>query len=136
MTDGELAVNHALERGASQFVLAGGLGGQSDHALAHVGLALSLAKSGRSCLLTSGEEEGVPILPGQTSLELASGDRISIVPLSDIAGFDLEGVKWPLSQRQVDLGSSLTVSNVAKGSVQVRIRSGCGIAFLYPSGDR
>ena len=49
-TDGEIAVKEALRLGASEIILIGGLGGESDHATAHLGLALHLAKSGYKCL--------------------------------------------------------------------------------------
>lgn len=39
-TDGELAVDEAVRLGASELLLAGGFGGQADHAFAHMMLLL------------------------------------------------------------------------------------------------
>jgi thiamine pyrophosphokinase len=41
-------------------------------------------------------------------------------------------VKWPLVNRSVPLGSTLTLSNVALGPVRLSLRAGHGIAIAYP----
>ena len=131
-TDGAIAVAAAIERGATEIVLAGGFGGQADHMLGHFGLALQLARQGHRTILTSGDEEAHPLLPGVTEITLGGGDRLSIVPFADMAGLDLAGVKWPLVKRAVPLGSTLTLSNVATGPVTIGLGSGYGIAVAYP----
>jgi thiamine pyrophosphokinase len=132
-SDGDLAVAAALERGASNFVLAGGLGGQTDHLIGHFGLALGLARRGTPAFLTSGHEEAWPVLPGRMVIDVPAGSRFSILPLSDLVGLDLEGVKWPLKRADVPLGSSLTLSNVALGPVSITLKSGHGVAIAYPT---
>ncbi|MFN0190688.1 MAG: thiamine diphosphokinase [Aestuariivirga sp.] len=132
-TDGELAVERALERGATEIILLGGLGGQADHAAAHLGMILALAQKDCTAFATSGEEEAYPLLPGERMFDLPSGSRFSIVPFSPLAGLTLSGVKWPLSSRDVALGSSLTLSNVANGSVCLGLESGYGIVIVTPS---
>ena len=134
-TDGELAVAEALKRGGRDFVLIGGFGGQSDHTLGHFGLALRLARAGHVSLLTSGGEEAYPLIPGVTEIDLPPGSRISIVPFADLAGLDLQGVRWPLAKRDVPLGSSLTLSNIAHGPVRISLGSGYGMVIAYPAAD-
>ena len=68
-------------------------------------------------------------------LDLQADTRLSIIPFSDLEGLDLEGVKWPLVDRAVPLGSTLTLSNVALGRVSIRLRAGHGIAISYPAFD-
>lgn len=131
-TDGAIAVAEALRRGASRIVMLGGLGGQTDHTLGILGQGLQLAKGGISCLMTSGHEEAYPLLPGQMELDLAADTRLSIIAFSDLTGLDLDNVKWPLQQRDVPLGSTLTLSNVAAGAVRIGLGSGYGIAIAYP----
>lgn len=135
-TDGAIAVDAALQRGATSIILAGGLGGQTDHTTGLLAQGLQLARSGTPCLLTSGEEEAQPVLPGEMQLDLPPETRLSIIPFSDFSGLDLGGVKWPLSQRDVPLGSTLTLSNVALGSVRIVLRAGYGIAIAYPPVER
>jgi len=133
-TDGEIAIAAAIARDASDFILVGGFGGQADHTFGHAGLVLRLAQRGYRALLTSGSEEAYPLLPGSHRLDLPSGSRLSIIPFGDLTGLDLENVKWPLHQRDVVLGSSLTLSNVALGTVRIGLASGYGLAIAYPSG--
>ena len=134
-TDGAIAVAEALRRGATSIILAGGLGGQADHTTGLLGQGLGLARQGLRVLLTSGEEEAVPVLPGRTVVDVPPDTRLSIVPFCDLEGLNLEGVKWPLVQRQVPLGSTLTLSNVALGQATITLRSGYGMAFAYPPVD-
>lgn len=131
-TDGAIAVAEALRRGASGIVLIGGLGGQADHTTGLLGQSLRLAWDGIDCLLSSGVEEATPIIPGSAFLDLPPGTRLSIIPFANLEGLDIEGVKWPLRNRSVPLGSTLTLSNVAMGRVSVRLHSGYGVAISYP----
>lgn len=131
-TDGEIAIDTALGEGASEIVLVGGFGGQSDHMLGHFGVILRLARRGVKTLMTGGDEEAYPLLAGEHRFDLAEGSRFSIVPFADLHGLDIEGVHWPLVQRHVPLGSSLTLSNVATGPVTVRLGAGYAVAVAMP----
>jgi thiamine pyrophosphokinase len=133
-TDGEIAVAHALERGANEFIMVGSLGGQADHVLGHFGLALRLAAKEHRVLMTSGDEEAYPFVAGKHAIDLPPGSRLSLIPFADLTALDLTGVKWPLKQRDVTLGSSLTLSNVATGPVEISLEQGYGIAVAYPTG--
>ena len=55
-TDGELAAEEAIRRGATSLLLIGSFGGQADHALAHLTLSVKFARKGIPTILTSGEE--------------------------------------------------------------------------------
>ena len=132
-TDGEIAVAAALKLGATEFILIGGLGGQSDHATAHLGLALHLAESGHTCFISNGNEEAYPLIAGVYEFDFGPQSRLSIVPWSDVTGLDLEGVKWPLKDRALTLGSSFTMSNLALGPVKLSFASGIAIAIAYPT---
>jgi thiamine pyrophosphokinase len=131
-TDGAIAVAEAIRRGASELLLLGGLGGQSDHTVGLLGQSLGLARQGVACFLSSGTEEAWPLIPGRLRVELPAETRLSVVPFSDLAGLSLAGVKWPLANRDVALGSTLTLSNVALGLVEIVLRAGHGIAIAYP----
>jgi thiamine pyrophosphokinase len=132
-TDGELAVAEAQRRGATEIVCVGGLGGQMDHATAQLGLLLDLAGRSITSFATSGVEEAYPLLPGSLSLDLQPDNRISIVPWRACEGFTISGVKWPLEDRDLALGSGFTLSNAATGAVQITLRNGAAIIFAYPA---
>ena len=131
-TDGEIAVNEALKLGATALILVGAFGGQADHALAHLTLLINLARRGINCFATSGTEEAFPLLHNVLIPDLPISTRLSIVPLSDVTGLTISGVKWPLNKRNVKLGETLTLSNVTTGLIEISTTSGYGLILTYP----
>lgn len=129
-TDGELAVDFALERGARRVILCGALGGKrSDHAFFHLTYALALKERGIDVFLTSGHEEAYVILPGNYSFNFSKGTTFSVIGLTDLGGLSLEGAKWPLGNRDVSFGSSLTLSNVVTDELHLSLDHGKAILF-------
>jgi thiamine pyrophosphokinase len=134
-TDGELAAEEALKRGATSLLLVGSFGGQADHALGHSALALKLACAGVRTVLTSGEEEAHPVLPGKTELDLPSDSRLSLIALADLSGLTLRGTHWTLDKAEIELGSTRTISNITTGKVEIVLASGYGMLIVYPKAD-
>jgi thiamine pyrophosphokinase len=132
-TDGEIAVREALKLGATEIIMLGGLGGQADHATAHLALALNLASAGLKCLVTNGDEEAHPLIAGSYEFDFGSPCTFSIVPWSEVVGLNLAGVKWPLENMTVKLGSSYTMSNIATGLVRLSLAGGLAILIAYPA---
>ncbi len=136
MTDGELAVAIALEQGATSLVLAGAFGGQrADHAFLHMALALRLAQAGTPVLLTSGAQEGVPLLPGRGRFDYEAGTLFSVLAFSGLSGLTVEGAKWPLFEVEVPFGSSLTLSNEVKGRLEIGLGKGRAMLLAHPCLD-
>jgi thiamine pyrophosphokinase len=133
-TDGEIAIEAALARGASEVMLVGAFGGaRADHAFLHLTVALRLAEAGTPCLLTSGQQEGIPLLPGAARrFDYEDGTLFSVLPFSDLEGLTLSGAKWPLADRLVPFGSSLTLSNEVRGELTVTLRSGRALIVAHP----
>lgn len=133
-TDGELAVDEALARGATSLVLAGGLGGQADHALANIMLAKRLTRLAVPAMLTTGREEAYPLHPGAFEIDMPPGSRLSVVPLTDLSALSLSGVRWPLTRRDVPAGSTLTLSNETTGGhVRFSLEAGEALLLAYPN---
>lgn len=131
-TDGEIAIDEALARGARDILLAGALGGQSDHALANITLGLGLGRRGIDVVMSSGGEEAYPLLPGAQRLDIPPGSRMSVIAFADLVGLTLRGVEWPLDRRTVSLSSSLTLSNVVTGMLEIELAEGYGVVLAYP----
>ena len=131
-TDGELAIAAAIARGANELLLVGGLGGQTDHAVGHLGQMLALAARGIAAMASSGTEEAYPLLPGRLALDLPVGSRLSIIALCELTGLDIAGVRWPLAGATVPLGSTRTQSNLATGQVVIGLKHGTGVVVAYP----
>ena len=133
VTDGAIAIDEAMGRGATRLLLAGALGGErSDHALMHLLQALQLAKEGLDIALTSGEEEAYPLLPGQRRFALPAGSMFSILGFSGLTGLTITDARYPLEDRTVPFGSSLTISNVAEGSIDITLVSGEAMLLARP----
>ena len=133
LTDGELAIRIALERGASEIVMAGALGGErADHAWAHVVQALALAAGGQRVFLTSGEEEGYPLLPGRISLDLPKASLFSVLGLDRLEGLSILNARYPLEGFELPFSSSRTISNVAEGKVTFDLRAGRALVLARP----
>lgn len=129
-TDLELALSIAIERGASEILILTALGGRVDQYLANILLLtrpewqparLGLAEGNQQAWLLRG--------PDQLQLSGTPGDTLSVVVLSEkLSGLTLAGVKWPLTDKTVELGSTLTISNAfAAPHVQVQSRSGLAL---------
>jgi thiamine pyrophosphokinase len=126
-TDGEIATDAAIERGATALVLCGAFGGaRADHAFLHLTLALRLAEKGLRVLLTSGMQEGWPIPTDRKAVfEPFPRDTLfSILPFSELHDLTVEGAHWPLEHIYVPFGSSLTLSNVAEDGLAIRLGKG------------
>ncbi len=132
-TDGEIATAEAIARGATRLIFAGALAGErSDHALQHLLHAVSLAERGLDVLLTSGDEEAVPLLPGTRSMDLPQNSLFSVLGFSDLEGLDIRNVRYPLNDFSLPFGSSRTVSNVAEGNVEFSLKAGRAIVLARP----
>jgi thiamine pyrophosphokinase len=132
-TDGELAVTEALARGATSLVLAGAFGGsRADHALLHLAMGIRRAKEGIEVVLTSGSQEGHPLLPGIRTFNYKDGTLFSILGFSHLSGVTVTGAKWPLDTVEVPFGSSLTVSNEVRGGLRVSFAVGSAMLVAHP----
>ena len=132
-TDGELAVEQAIERGATRLVLVGAFGGaRTDHALSHLMQAIALAERGFDVVLTSGTEEAAPLLPGRLELDLPVGALFSVIGFTALTGLSLKNVKYPLDEAYIGFGASRTISNVAEGRVSASLASGRALVIARP----
>lgn len=133
-TDGEIAVQAALERGARELLLVGAFGGaRTDHAFLHLTAAMRLAENGVGCVLTSGVQEGVPLLVGEDrNFDYDDGTLFSVLPFSELSGLTISGAKWPLTDHHVPFGSSLTLSNEVRGTLSARLASGRALLVAHP----
>lgn len=133
VTDGEIAIAEALARGARRIILVGAMGGErSDHALQHFACALQLKEQGIDAVLLSGEEEGLPLLPGRYEIDLPEGALFSVIGFTGLEGLTITGARYPLDNFTLPFGSSRTISNVALGTVQLTLNAGRGLFLARP----
>ena len=112
-TDTELAVDTAIERGATSITLLGALGGpRFDHTIANIMLLagyekvpIQLVDGPAVCWLLRG--------PGSSSVEGHPGDLLSLIPLtSEATGVRTNGLYYPLYDETLYFGKPRGVSNV------------------------
>ncbi|KQT85157.1 thiamine diphosphokinase [Aurantimonas sp. Leaf443] len=133
-TDGELAMDFALARGARHLLLVGALGGpRSDHAFSNMIVALRHAANGIAVELFDGLERARPLGPQAVAMDLSAGTQFSILKFSDLRGLTIEGAKWPLEAVDVPFHSILTQSNEALGPIRVGLRE--GVALIVAQAD-
>ncbi len=135
VTDGELAVSEAMARGATSLVLAGAFGGRVDHAFLHTALAIRRAKEGLPVVITSGDQEACPLLPGSRDFDFEDGTLFSILGYSHLSGVTVMGAKWPLDNVEVPFGTSLTLSNEVSGDLRISIGVGRAMLLAHPYPD-
>ncbi|HIY03469.1 MAG TPA: thiamine diphosphokinase [Candidatus Anaerotignum merdipullorum] len=112
-TDMQLGMLLALELGATELILLGGIGDRLDHTLANAHLLLYLLKQGVKAVLVN-EKNRVELIDHATTLHGKAGDLVSIIPLSMVVrGVTLEGLEYPLVHYDLAMDDALiAVSNV------------------------
>lgn len=132
VSDGEIAIDHALSLGADDLLLCGALGGErSDHSVLNLTVAARIAANQTAAIrLTSGAEEALPVLPNvPLRPDWPPGTLFSLVSFSDVEGLTIRNAKWPLDRVEMPFGSTLTLSNVAGEGLQILLSGGCVIAI-------
>ena len=124
-TDGEIAFEHARSAGE-----------RTDHSLQHLTMATAQAASGLDIFLTSGDEEAYPILAGSHDYDLPEGSIFSVIAFTELKGFSISGAQWPLKDITVPFGSSLTLSNIVRGSLKITMQTGYACMITQPKAKK
>lgn len=134
-TDTDKLLALARGRGVSTITLASVEGDQLDHMLA---ILQSAAKSPMKVRIALRTGVGWILKTGdEIVVETQAGRRVSLIPLEEVRGCELHGVKWSLSDAELHPSGRTAVSNVASDSL-VKAAIGSGSAFLFvgfPEGE-
>lgn len=116
-TDTQLAVALALEKGAGEIILIGGLGGRLDHTLSSLAILESLDKSHVHAVMTDGQNR-VRFVRSTSYLIARSEYRyLSLIAVDEIVkGVSIEGCKYPLKNAKLERGFQYAVSNELTGN--------------------
>jgi len=113
-SDTELALNEALDRGATRVVIVGGFGGRRlEHTLANVLLLASERLKGRDICLADGAST-LRVMHDGESLEIsgAPGDYVSLLPLTwHVSGVTTVGLRYALTTELLEQGPARGLSN-------------------------
>ena len=137
LTDTQLAAELALQRGATEIVIIGGLSGRLDHTLANLGLLEHLHALGVHAHIADGQNRVRFLRDGSTLIPRGAYSYLSLLPADDtVKGVEIEGVKYPLKKAKLTRrNAGLGVSNELTGNCAlIAMRKG-GI-FIIESCDR
>lgn len=130
-TDTELAVRRALEMGATELTLYGGIGSRLDHTLANVHLLYKLlTKSVKGKIVHP--QNTVYLINSSFEIKGNPGDLISLIPFAgDAKGVSTKKLAYPLYRATLTVGSTLGVSNyMLSDSAKVSVEEGMLLVIL------
>jgi thiamine pyrophosphokinase len=132
VTDGELAVDEALRRGAGEVVLAGATGAL-DHTLGHLAILRRLAARGVAARLAA-PDLSVAVLqaPAAVTLGAPAGVRVSVVPLGGDVMVSLAGLDYPLDHGRLPADGCLGLGNhvASAGAAAIEVHSGVAAVLV------
>ena len=126
-SDTELAILAAIDAGAGDLTIIGGLGGpRTDHALVNVALLQHRMLTGHLARLYDERCARISLVtgPGETELAGRIGDMVTLIPVGGPGvGVTTRDLRYPLRDETLEPGSSRGLSNVrtsARAAVSVR----------------
>lgn len=133
-TDTEYAARQAVQRGCSEVLLLGALGGRRlEHTLANIGTGLGLEKQGVRAVLCDERTRLSYVLPGQPRrYRREKYFYFSVFPLEGRAeGVELRGAFYPLHDAVLTASYPLGVSNeYAPGSQEIELSCRTGALLV------
>jgi thiamine pyrophosphokinase len=137
-SDTELAVLAAIDAGADELTILGGLGGaRVDHALTNVALLEHEALAGRAVRLYDEHAARISLLtgPGITVLAGREDDLVTLIPVGGPAvGVTTRDLRYPLRDETLEPGSSRGLSNLRTAPrAAVSVRAGRLLVIETPA---
>lgn len=112
MTDGQLAVEYALERDFDEIVLLGFTGCRMDHTLTNISFLDKINRAHKKGVLMDAHNE-IYIVSDKIRISGKKNDLISILPVSAAAeGITTKNLEYPLDNESLYYNESRGVSNV------------------------
>ncbi|MBO8158144.1 thiamine diphosphokinase [Thermosyntropha sp.] len=134
-TDTQLTLALAEEKGASEVVFLGTLGGRLDHALSNIYLGIEYVRKGMKIKHCTSDYV-LYLTADELEISGKQGDIISILVLTDTAReVCTEGLEYPLNNADLEKGNPYAVSNILSAS-KALIKVGEGVlAVLHYTGQ-
>lgn len=127
LTDGEIAVDYAIENGYSEILLLAMTGSRLDHTFTNI---FQLAKNVNISLIDDDNE--IYAVKDKLIIEGKKGKTLSVIPVfSNLDGITITGVYYPLDNDTLLFGEGRGNSNVITDDIcTVSVRNGIGIVFI------
>ncbi len=111
-TDTQLAFKLAIDEGASEVVVWGGIGTRIDHSLSNLFSAVAMIERGIKVRFES-PDAVIHLVDDRLALSGKSGDTVSLISLgAEAHGVSITGFKYPLNQAVLEGRWQYAISNV------------------------
>ena len=128
-TDLQKALDYLVKQKCKKCILAGFDGGRPDFTLGNLLALYSYARKMELCVVGNGWK--IYPLTKTKTLAARPGARVSLLPLTPCSGVTLSGLKFPLTNARLSLGTTRTLSNVSlKKRFTITIKHGILFAYL------
>lgn len=134
-TDTQIAVEFALDRGADEIVIVGGLDGRLDHTLSNLAILEDLHQRGIHALITNGQNRARYLYASSMLIGRSAFRYLSLLVATDKAkGVSIEGCKYPLKNVTLVRNLQYAVSNELIGNCAL-ISVKKGALYVIESAD-
>ena len=117
LTDTQLAVEYALQKGIRDIVIVGGLSGRLDHTLSNLAILEHLETLRVHALITDGYNRARFIRNNSTLIPRGAYRYLSLIAADPVVkGVTLEGCKYPLKKARLSRLNQYAVSNELTGN--------------------
>lgn len=129
-TDGELAIDEAINSGAEKITIIGAAGGRDDHYYANIMLLYRALLKGVFTVIKTDYTE-IFMFNKNSIFTVIKGNYFSLVPFGgNLHIINTEGLKYKIADKILYQHQTLGISNITtENTVKIDIKSGCGIAF-------
>jgi thiamine pyrophosphokinase len=125
-TDLELVLMYAASQGATTIRVFAAVGDRLDQTLGNIYLLALPVLRGLDTRIVAGKQEAWLIYPGETVIQGAAGDTVSLIPISGEAqGVRTENLYYPLHDETLAFGPARGISNLmTRDTARVWLREG------------
>lgn len=129
-TDGEIAVDYAVEKGFSDILMLGFIGSRMDHTMTNISLLQKIKDSGFDGVIIDYNNE-IHFTDSSVTIKGKIGDLVSIIPVTQsVCGVVTQNLEYPLFGETLYYGESRGVSNVMLAEVcSVSVESGSALVI-------
>ena len=126
VTDTQLAVETAIERGANELVIIGGFGGRADHMMSNLAILEDLSARGIYAVMLDGPNRARFLRSTSTLIPKSGYKYVSLLAVDPIVkGVSVEGCKYPLKKAKLTRNFQYAVSNEILGNCAlISVRKG------------
>ena len=110
-TDTGICLQTALDRGCRDILIIGGLGGRLDHTMSNIQLITGKCHLADRIIIKDKANSCTALNNSSITLPSVENQYVSVFPMTDCRGVYESGVKYPLNDYHLPIGSTIGTSN-------------------------